>query len=240
MTDINTYKPEYYRNGKSSYSIYNPKFSEKEQDNPLDTLFPKLPNKKYSVIYADPPWHYNGKMQYDKSGKVDCNKNWEKGIFISSACFKYPTVKTKDLMKLNIPDILENDSLLFMWTTNPHLSQAIDLGKSWGFDYKTVAFVWNKMNHNPGQYTLSYCEMCLLFKKGRIPRPRGARNIKQLIEMPRRKHSEKPEQVADGIEKMFPTQSKIELFARNRRKGWDSWGLDALMQPVDIQYRAGK
>ena len=221
-----SYKPEYYRNGDSSYSLYNPEFHKRTRHNPLDSVFPKLPEKKYSILYADPPWHYNGKMQYDRSAVVDLNQNWEKNIFISSACFKYPTVKTSHLKELPVGQIAEGDSLLFMWTTNPHLAQAIELGNAWGFEYKTVAFVWNKMSHNPGHYTVSYCELCLLFKRGRIPRPRGARNIKQLVEIPRREHSKKPEQVAEGIEKMFPTQSKIELFARGNRNNWDSWGLD--------------
>jgi len=114
-----------------------------------------------------------------------------------------------------------------MWTSNPHLDQAIELGKSWGFDYKTVAFVWNKMVHNPGQYNLSYCELCLLFKKGKIPTPRGARNIKQLVEVKRAKHSKKPIEVLKNIEKMFPSQKKIELFARNKNNGWEVWGLES-------------
>ena len=213
----------------SSYSIYNKKFKNRQQKNPLLDLFPELPNKKYSIIYADPPWHYNGKMQFDKSGMSKENPKWKQDIFISSACFKYPTLPTKELEKLPIKRILKDDALLFMWSTNPHLEQAISLGKAWGFEYKTVAFVWNKLNHNPGQYTLSYCELCLLFKRGRIPKPRGARNIKQLIEVPRGGHSQKPEQVAEGIMKMFPYQSKIELFARQNRNGWDVWGLDNLL-----------
>ncbi len=112
---------------------------------------------------------------------------------------------------------------LFMLATNPRLDQAISLGKAWEFDYKTVAFVWNKMNHNPEQYTLSYCELWLLFKRGRIPRPRGARNIKQLSEEPRKRHSQKPEEIALRINQMFPQQSKIELFARGQRTDW-MWG----------------
>jgi len=168
-------------------------------------------------------------MQHDKSGIIKENLYWQKDIFISSACFKYPTLPTKDLMSLSIEKVAEDDSLLFMWSSSPHLEQAISLGKAWGFEYKTVVFVWNKMNHNPGQYTLSYCELCLLFKRGRIPRPRGARNIKQLFEKPRGVHSQKPEEIAKRIERMFPTQSKIELFARNKRKGWDVWGLDSLL-----------
>jgi len=213
----------------SSYSIYNEKFKIKQRDNPLLDIFPALPQKKYAVIYADPPWHYNGKMQFDRSGVSKENPGWERDIFISSACFKYPTLPTKDLMKLSIKSIAEDDALLFMWSSSPHLEQAISLGKAWGFEYKTVAFVWNKMNHNPGQYTLSYCELCLLFKRGRIPKPRGARNIKQLLEKPRGPHSQKPEEIASRIEKMFPLQRKIELFARHKRQGWDVWGLDSLL-----------
>ena len=113
-----------------------------------------------------------------------------------------------------------------MWVTNPHLEQGIELGKAWGFEYRIVAFVWDKMNHNPGQYTMSYCELCLVFKRGLIHSPRGARNIKQLIREPRGEHSEKPIKVLKSIEQMFPTQEKIELFARHKPEGWDAWGLD--------------
>lgn len=115
-----------------------------------------------------------------------------------------------------------------MWTSSPHLQQAIELGVAWGFDYKTVAFVWDKMSHNPGQYTLSNCELCLVFKRGKIPKPRGARNIQQLVRAPRQAHSVKPQQVMDDITKMFPKQRRIELFARRKVDGWDAWGLDVL------------
>ena len=114
-----------------------------------------------------------------------------------------------------------------MWATNPHLEQSIELGNAWGFEYKTVAFVWNKMVHNPGQYNLSYCELCLLFKKGKIPTPRGARNIKQLVEIKRTSHSSKPDKIRENINLMFPAQKKIELFARTKNKNWKSWGLDS-------------
>ena len=167
-------------------------------------------------------------MQYDKSSvskdKIDLNKK----IFISSASFIYPTLKTSGLKKLNVASIANEDCLLFMWTSSPHLQQAIELGVAWGFDYKTVAFVWDKMSHNPGQYTLSNCELCLVFKRGKIPKPRGARNIQQLVRAPRQAHSVKPQQVMDDITKMFPKQRRIELFARRKVDGWDAWGLDVL------------
>lgn len=210
----------------TGYTIYNAEKKRRTVRNDLPDFYPDMPEKKYDVIYADPPWDYGGKLQFDKSSKSADKIDPEKKIFISSANFKYPTVKTKDLMKIPVHEIAKDDCLLFMWVTNPHLAQGIELGKSWGFEYKTVAFVWDKMVHNPGQYTMSYCELCLVFKRGRIPKPRGARNIKQLFSSPRGRHSQKPLEVLHNIEKMFPTQDRIELFARHKPKNWDVWGLD--------------
>lgn len=210
----------------SGYTFYAPEQKRRTKINDLPELYPDLPDKKYQIIYADPPWDYGGKMQFDKSSTKEGNKGWAREIFISAANFKYPTVKTKDLMKFPISEICDDDCLLFMWSTSPHLAQAIQLGEAWGFEYKTIGFVWDKMNHNPGQYTLSNCEVCLIFKRGRIPTPRGARNVQQLVRAARGKHSVKPNEVRDNIMKMFPTQAKIELFARQKNDGWDVWGLD--------------
>ncbi len=80
---------------------------------------------------------------------------------------------------------------------------------------------------NPGHYTLSQCELCLVFRRGRIPTPRGSRNERQLVAAPRGAHSEKPAEVRRRIERMFPGQKKIELFARTRAPGWEAWGRDA-------------
>lgn len=213
-------------NKKTGYSIYNVEAKNRTKQNTLADFYPKLPDKKFDIIYADPPWNYSGKLQFDKSSKAADNIDFSRKIFISSASFKYPTLKTSELMKLPVLDIAKDDCLLFLWTTNPHLEQALELGKAWGFEYRTVAFIWDKMNHNPGQYTLSNCELCLVFKHGRIPRPRGARNIQQLIRAPRKEHSKKPIEVMQAIEKMFPSQERIELFARRKTKGWTVWGLD--------------
>ena len=212
----------------TGYRLYNKAAKERIKKNILPDFYPELPEKKYDIIYADPPWHYNGKLQFDKTSTAKENLNLNREIFISSASFKYPTLKTEELMRIPILKISKDDCLLFMWSTNPHLAQAIRLGEAWGFEYKTVAFVWDKMNHNPGQYTLSNCELCLLFKLGRIPKPRGARNVQQLVKSPRRTHSQKPDEVRNRIVEMFPYQDKIELFARNKFEGWDGWGLDVL------------
>jgi len=220
-------------NKQTGYSIYKEEANKRIKKNTLPNLYPELPNKKFDIIYADPPWHYNGKLQFDKSSKGKEDIDFSRKIFISSATFKYPTLKTSELKEIPIQEIAKDDCLLFMWTSNPHLAQAIELGESWGFEYKTVAFVWDKMNHNPGQYTLSNCELCLVFKRGRIPKPRGARNIKQLVRSPRKEHSEKPIEVIQAIEKMFPHQDRIELFARRKTEGWSVWGLDILKMGDD-------
>ena len=218
----------------SGYSKYNPEAKRRTKKNPLADLYPKLPNKKYSVIYADPPWDYGGKMQYDKSSIKSINTGFEKNFFISAANFKYPTVKLSDLKNLDVQSIAENDCILFMWTTGPQMANSIELGEAWGFEYKTVAFVWDKQVHNPGRYTLSQTEFVLAFKRGKFPTPRGARNVRQLVSVHRGEHSEKPEAVIDGITKMFPEQAKIELFARRNYFGWDNWGLEIPNEKVQI------
>lgn len=171
--------------------------------------------RKYSIIYADPPWNYEGQLQHGGSGKGTTG----------GASAHYPTITVKEMSTWEIGKRLAApDCLLFMWTSSPHLDQAIELGRAWGFKYTTVAFVWNKMRTNPGYYTLSECELCLVFKRGRIPRPRGARNIRQLVNEKRGVHSRKPVEVRRRIEQMFPTQERIELFARGTPEGWDTWG----------------
>lgn len=222
----------------TAYSIYNKKAHDKTKINPLDTIFPSLPHKKYQVIYADPPWDYGGKMQFDKSTIKSENIGFQRDVFVSSASFKYPTLKLKDLKELDVKSIADDDCILFMWTTGPQFANSIELGKYWGFEYKTVAFVWDKMVHNPGRYTLSQTEFVIAFKKGKFPTPRGARNIKQLVKEHRKEHSEKPLIVIDGITKMFPLQNKIELFARNNFEGWDNWGLEIPDSKIKIQTKA--
>lgn len=222
----------------TGYSKYNPEAKRRTKKNPLKELYPALPNKKYSVIYADPPWDYGGKMQYDKSSIKTINTGFEKNVFISAANFKYPTVKLNDLKMLDVQSITEDDCILFMWTTGPQMSNSIELGEAWGFEYKTVAFVWDKQVHNPGRYTLSQTEFVLAFKKGKFPTPRGARNVRQLVSVHRGEHSEKPEIVIDGITKMFPEQNKIELFARRNYFGWDNWGLEIPDEKIEILSQA--
>ena len=96
--------------------------------------------------------------------------------------------------------------------------------KAWGFEYKTIAFVWEKQKPNPGYYTMSTVEICIVGKKGNIPTPRGIRNARQFLSEKRTQHSKKPDEIRNRITQMFPTQKKLEMFARNATEGWSVFG----------------
>lgn len=93
-----------------------------------------FPNKKYNIIYADPPWSYNDK---------GCR---------GAAEAKYPTMTVDELKALPVMDIADNNCMLFMWATYPNLAGALEVIKSWGFQYKTVAFQWIKLNKSGKGY----------------------------------------------------------------------------------------
>ena len=174
-------------------------------------------SKKYQIIYADPPWKYHNK-QFDPKG-------WSGGV-------PYSDMTLDELKELGVQDIADpNGSLCFMWASSPLLKDAIEVLECWGFKYITIGFIWDKQRVNPGHYTMSECEICIIGKMKRIPQPRGARNIRQLVSVKRSAHSEKPGVIRERITQMFPRQNKIELFARKpfiptKAKGvqWDVWG----------------
>ena len=178
-------------------------------------MTPPFPNKKYSVIYADPAWRHNGNWIPQR----ESDRKYKTG----PSAF-YQTMPTSDICDLPVKDIADADCLLFMWACSPMLEDALQVGKAWGFDFKTIAFVWYKNKTTCGFYTLSECETCLVFKRGKIPQPRGKRNIRQFLSVKSGKHSVKPYEVRHRITEMFPHHEKIELFARERFDGWDAWG----------------
>ena len=171
-----------------------------------------FPDKRYDIIYADPPWEQAGDM-YEGTNITD----------------HYNTMPLTAVCELPVCDIASEDCLLFLWVTGLNLMDAQEAGKAWGFKYKTMGFVWYKHLPVVACYTMSECELCLIFKKGKIPQPRGKRNIRQFLSCKRGRHSEKPLEIKHRITEMFPTQSKIELFARPDTPlfpdtQWDYWG----------------
>ena len=136
----------------------------------------------------------------------------------------YPTMAISDIKALPIDKITDKNCLLFLWFTSPKMPEALKVCKAWGFQFATIAFVWEKQNAVAGSYTMSSVEQCLVGRKGKIPQPRGKRNIRQFLSVKKGKHSVKPYEVRQRITEMFPYHDKIELFARERFAGWDAWG----------------
>lgn len=175
--------------------------------------------KKYNIIYADPPWSFSSK-QLQK----------EKGKRFNSLENVYHTEKTENMKNWNIKRICNNDSAIFMWTTDAHIKEAIDLMESWGFKYVTIAFIWSKRSKNNkeiytlGAWTLKNCEICLFGTRGQMLKYKKSNCIRQLVKAERTKHSKKPDLVYSLIEELFGDLPRIELFARQQVKGWDCWG----------------
>ena len=163
----------------------------------------------YRVIYADPPWQYNADFM-DKYGHAKSH---------------YSTMSIEELCNLPIKEIRQDNCVLFMWTTSPKLEQAFEVIKAWGFKYKT-SFVWDKIKHNFGYYNSVRHEFLLIAGHGS-----STPDVKELhdsvISIERsNKHSEKPEYFRELIDKLYPTGNRIELFARNKASGWETWGAE--------------
>ncbi len=172
-----------------------------------------FPDKKYSIIYADPPWSYKDKALSGNRG----------------ACCKYPVMDTNSISDLPVNEISENDCILFLWVTMPKLNECFDLIKAWGFEYKTCAFVWVKRNKissswfwGMGRWTRANAELCLLATKGNPKRISAG--VHSIIDTPIEEHSKKPNETRCRIEALCGSVSRIELFARQRVDGWDCWG----------------
>ena len=114
-----------------------------------------FPDKKYQIIYADPPWKYNTTQHQGSKGGYR-NQSYLKlhnTVYQKGAKNQYVCMDLKELKLLPIKNITDENCVLFLWVCSPFLKQGIELGESWGFKYKTIAFIWYKQIHNPGFYT---------------------------------------------------------------------------------------
>ena len=177
---------------------------------------------KFRVIYADPPWNFR---TYSAKGRGRCPDA------------HYDVMSLQDIKNLRseIDIHADDDCALFLWATDPLLPQAIDLINAWGFNYKTVAFYWAKLNKKAtdkhftvtsfftglGYWTRANAEMCLLATRG-SPK-RKSRSVKRLVIAPRREHSRKPDEIYERIESLMDGPY-LELFARSTQSGWKSLG----------------
>ena len=171
----------------------------------------------YSIIHADPAWSF---ANYSEKGEG------------RNANQHYDTMSVDEIAALPVGQLAAGDCALFLWVTDPLLDEGMRVLKAWGFRYATVAFTWAKRSKNDaawhmgtGYYTRANPETCLLGIMGRMPRVSAA--VRQLIVAPVREHSRKPDEVYVGIEQLFGEQRRVDLFSRQRRAGWDSWGNQA-------------
>lgn len=165
---------------------------------------------RYKTIYADPPWNEQG------GGKIK-----------RGADRHYSLMKTKEIIKMKdfINDITEENAHLYLWVTNNFMQDGLNVMKEWGFRYVTM-ITWAKDRFGLGQYFRGQTEHCLFGVKGRLPYKiiNGKRQqATTLINAKREKHSKKPREMYEYIEKVS-YGNYLELFARDKREGWDSWG----------------
>ncbi len=163
-----------------------------------------LPEGKYEVILADPPWKYD--FSKDSTDSIE---------------YHYPTMILEEIKNLKVPSA--DNAVLFLWATAPKLKEALEVMESWGFKYKTCA-VWDKEWIGMGYWFRGQHELLLVGIKGKFSPPPEKRRFSSVIREKRREHSRKPEKVYEIIEAMFPQNTKLELFARNKREGWEAWG----------------
>lgn len=170
--------------------------------------------KKYSIIYADPPWQYK---TYSPKGQG------------RSAERHYSTMALEEICKLPVAQMADKDCVLLMWTTVPFLKDAFSVLEAWGFSYKTVAFVWVKQNRRSdglfwgmGYWTRANAELCILATKGHPKR--ASASVHQILLSRVEAHSKKPDEARDRIVALLGDLPRIELFARQRTEGWDAWG----------------
>jgi N6-adenosine-specific RNA methylase IME4 len=162
---------------------------------------------KYQLIYADPPWDYGVAGQNPTIG--------------GGAKSHYPTMKLKDICELAVPDIADQNAILFLWVTSPMVTKSFQVINAWGFEYKTNV-IWDKVKHNMGHYTSVRHELLFIGIRGSIDIP--SMWASGVHSEPRTVHSKKPDWFRDRIAESFPNFSKVELFARQKTAGWDVWG----------------
>lgn len=194
----------------------------------------ELPKHHFGAILADPPWHFNvwygGGMRHDK-------RSMKPGTYYNSrsATRHYETMTDEEITSIPINDLAAENCVLFLWTCWPMLQRSLKILEQWGFEYKTCAFCWTKANGKQidlfreditprmglGYWTRANTEPCLLATKGQ-PKRIGV-DVRQAIIEPIRQHSRKPDVIHERIERLV-AGPYLELFARQERKGWTTWG----------------
>jgi N6-adenosine-specific RNA methylase IME4 len=195
--------------------------------------------KKYNVLYVDPPWKIKAGRPL-KGYKIENGKQ----LFIPTSNIsrdtKYPSMTIEEIKNLNVSEITADNAHLYMWVTNSHLPFAFEIIKQWGFEYSTT-IVWakNRMGGGLGGTFKITTEYLLFAKKGKLKSLKTNDNtwfnVKRTYENGFPKHSKKPTFFYEMIENTSPGV-KLEMFAREKREGWDIWG-NELQNDVELKYK---
>lgn len=174
----------------------------------------------YELIYADPPWRYQNYAYSKTKTGGRAKRGVEK---------EYPTMSLAEICALPVQDLAAKDCLLAMWWVPPMPQEALDVVKAWGFTLKTMkGFTWHKTtthgksHFGMGNLTRCNTEDCLFAVRGK-PR-RVSASIRQFIEAPRGKHSQKPAEARERLVSLMGDVPRVELFCRDAADGWNHWG----------------
>ena len=163
--------------------------------------------RRYGVLYADPPWRFE-----PYSRETGLNR---------AADNHYPTMTLDEIKRLQVP--AAKDCVLFLWATAPMLCEALEVLRAWGFAYKSHC-IWAKPRKGTGFWFRNAHELLLVGTRGNVAAPAPGHQPLSVIEAAATRHSKKPEAFAEMIERLFPRTNKLEMFARQPRLGWHSWG----------------
>ncbi len=168
-----------------------------------------MPDGPFRVIVADPCWRYDLR---DEDGTHRGNVD-------------YPTMTPDEIAALPVRERAHHDAVLWLWITNAHLIEGAHLPilKAWGFEGKTI-LTWRKDRMGLGNYLRNITEHAIIAVRGSAVVM--LENETTDLYAPRREHSRKPEEFYKLVEKLCPG-SKLELFAREPRNGWHSWGAES-------------
>ena len=166
----------------------------------------------YSVIMADPPWHFATRSA--------------KGVTAKGAGGQYATMSLEEIMRLPVASLAAPDCLLWLWATNPMLPQAFDVLAAWGFTFKTAGHWVKRTRHGKLAFGTGYIFRCAgePYLIGTRGGPRTTRSVRSVIEGPVREHSRKPDEAFAAAEALLPGARRLELFSRQAREGWTVWG----------------
>ena len=166
----------------------------------------KLPSDKFRVLYADPPWKYGDQLT-EAYGATE---------------YHYPAMSIAELCALPVADLADENAVLFLWVTAPMVLEAAPVIRAWGFSYRAM-FVWDKVKHNMGHYNSVRHELLLVATRGSCT-PDVVKLYDSVVSIERTTHSTKPAEFRDMIDALYPHGKRLELFAREKVKGWEVWG----------------